>query len=578
MSVTAAAPVRARLFAAAALGALAAACAPQSSDVAKAPAPPAPPPSPVVAAQPAPVMEFAADMSASGSRMAVAHGGPIVGGFEPAPVDRERYPDTDPNPVKRVTDEPVSTFSVDVDTASYAVARRFLSDGVLPPTDAIRAEEVINYFDYDYPLPASDDVPFNIFTSLAPAPWNANADILHIGLKGYDVVPDEAPNANIVFLLDVSGSMNSDDKLPLLKKSLRMLINELDRDDRVSIVVYAGAAGVVLEPTPGDQRAKILEALDDLSAGGSTAGGEGLRRAYQLAEANFDEDAVNRVILATDGDFNVGVTSDERLEDFVARKRDTGVYLSVLGFGRGNYNDRLMQAVAQAGNGTAAYIDTLDEARKVLKEEFTSTLFPIANDVKIQVEFNPAQVAEYRLIGYETRLLDEADFANDEVDAGEIGAGHEVTALYEIVYPGSDGRRLPDRRYETSAAGLTASSDLATVAVRFKRPGEDVSTLIERAVTPDDRAPAINRAPRETQFAAAVAGYAQLLAGAPYMGEWGYEDAAKLANRSKGRDEYGWRSQFVRLARAADTAADMEALERPGRPEGPQPVPMPSPR
>ncbi|MEM6412066.1 MAG: von Willebrand factor type A domain-containing protein, partial [Pseudomonadota bacterium] len=332
-----------------------------SADVAGVPAPPPPPPSPLLQAE---------------------------------PVDRERFEDVEINPVKLVSEEPVSTFSIDVDTASYAVARRYLNDGVLPPTDAIRIEELINYFDYTYPRPEEDGHPFATHVTVTPSPWAEGRDLIHIGVQGYDLVPEERPPLNLTLLVDVSGSMNSPDKLPLARNALKLLVDQMDENDTISIVVYASAAGTVLEPTPGNEKTRILGALDNLSAGGSTAGGEGLRRAYALAEQSFIEDGVNRIMMVTDGDFNVGITQDERLEDFVTRKRESGVYLSVMGFGRGNYNDQLMQTIAQAGNGTAGYIDTLSEARKWMDDDLSSNLFPIADDVKIQVEFNPAAVAE----------------------------------------------------------------------------------------------------------------------------------------------------------------------------------------
>ena len=483
-----------------------------------------------------------------------------------ADVDRERYPDGDPHPVKLVSEAPISTFSVDVDTASYAVARRFLHDGTMPPSDAVRVEELVNYFDYDYPLPDDRDAPFFISTTVLPTPWNADTQLIHIGLKGYDIVPEQAPRANLVFLLDVSGSMSTPDKLPLLKQSVRLLIEQLDENDTVSIVVYAGAAGAVLEPTPGSDRGRILAALEGLSAGGSTAGGEGLRLAYALAERNFDERAINRIILATDGDFNVGVTSDERLEDFVERKRETGIYLSVLGFGRGNYNDALMQTIAQAGNGTAAYIDSLQEARKVLHDEMTGVLFPIANDVKIQVEFNPRHVAEYRLIGYETRMLRREDFSNDAVDAGEIGAGHEVTAIYEVAAPDSAGRLIEDSRYdpETVVGASNFDDEIAFLRIRYKLPGEDESLLIERPISDRDAVTDVSAAPRETRFAIAVAAFGQLLRGEPYLRDFGYDAVLLLAQGARGEDLFGYRAEFVQLVRLAKSAAALPALESGG--------------
>ena len=364
---------------------------------------------------------------------------------------RDQFTAFDPNPVKVAAEEPVSTFSIDVDTASYAFMRASLNRGVLPPPDAVRVEELVNYFPYDYAPPESSARPFAVHVSLMPTPWNDATRLMHIGIEGYALTPDSRPPANLVFLIDTSGSMDAPDKLPLLINSFRLLLDALAPDDTVAIVTYAGAAGTVLAPTPVAERAAIAAALESLRAGGSTAGAEGIRQAYMLAERHFVDGGVNRVILATDGDFNVGITDPDELEGFVERKRKAGVLLSVLGFGMGNYNDALMQRLAQNGNGNAAYIDTLSEARKVLVEEATSTLFPIAKDVKIQVEFNPALVSEYRLIGYETRLLAREDFRNDKVDAGEIGAGHAVTALYEVT-PVGLGRRA-HRAAPLSASG-----------------------------------------------------------------------------------------------------------------------------
>ncbi len=409
----------------------------------------------------APMSGLAYDMAASEPQMMPQ---PM-----PGDIDRDRFEDFEDNPVKVVTEDPISTFSVDVDTASYSVMRRHLNDGALPARDAIRVEELVNYFDYDYELPDSRTEPFKTNAFLYQTPWNEGTQLLHVGIKGFDVIPENKPDSNLVLLLDVSGSMDSPDKLPLLKKAMGMLVNEMDADDTVSIVVYAGAAGTVLEPTKGSDKAKIMASLDRLSAGGSTAGGEGIRQAYALAEQNFKQDTVNRVILATDGDFNVGINDPERLEDFISEKRDTGVFLTVLGFGRGNYNDVLMQKLAQSGNGNAAYIDSVKEAQKVLVDEMSSTLFPIAKDVKIQVEFNPAQVAEYRLIGYETRILNREDFNNDQVDAGDIGSGHSVTAIYEIVPTGSDAGWTEPLRYGGEATGTMSedkSGEIAFVRVR----------------------------------------------------------------------------------------------------------------
>lgn len=484
----------------------------------------------------------------------------------PGDVNTEEFPDEEPNPVKLVSEEPVSTFSVDVDTAAYSFVRRSLNDGVLPPKDSVRVEEVVNYFDYDYPLPDSADAPFAFSANVTDSPWNPDTQLMHIGIKGFDIEPEEQPRANLVFLLDVSGSMGSPDKLPLLKKSMRMLVDGLDEDDTVAIAVYAGAAGAVLDPTPASEKAKIFAALDNLNAGGSTAGGEGLRLAYALAEQNFDADAINRVFLATDGDFNVGTVDDDSLEGFIERKRDSGVFLSILGFGRGNYNDRLMQTLAQAGNGQAAYIDSLNEARKVLHDDLQGALFPIAKDVKIQIEFNPQRVAEYRLIGYETRMLRREDFNNDQVDAGEIGAGHEVTALYEIAAPDSDGRLIDEGRYaQNPGATDTASAqaeEFGLLRIRYKLPDEDESALLERVVTTSDVV-AFDQAPQATRFAIAAAGFAQLLRGEPYLNEFGYDDVIDMAQAAKGPDAFNYRGEFIQLVRAAQTAPALEALENP---------------
>ncbi|MEQ1756010.1 MAG: VWA domain-containing protein [Micropepsaceae bacterium] len=481
----------------------------------------------------------------------------------PAPEVRDKYPNAKPNPVKLVGDEPVSTFSADVDTASYAVVRKYLSDGALPPADAVRIEEMVNYFDYNYPLPESRDQPFRPNVHILQTPWNPDTQIVHIGIKGFDIPRTQRPPANLVFLLDVSGSMDEPNKLPLVKKAMRLLVNELDEKDRVSIVVYAGAAGTVLEPTPGSEKDKILAALDELSPGGSTAGAEGIRQAYQLARASFNKSGVNRVILATDGDFNVGITDPHQLQDFVTRERESGVSLSVLGFGIGNYNDDLMQKLAQNGNGNASYIDTLNEARKVLVEQVGGTLFTIAKDVKFQVEFNPARVSEYRLIGYETRILNREDFNNDKVDAGDIGAGHTVTALYEIVPAGSNGHLMDPLRYgkATPVASSASSGEIAFLKMRFKLPGEDKSKLIQIPITDADRITDVRQASEDLRFAVSVAGFAQLLRHDPYMKNFGYREILELAEHAKGKDPFGYRSEFVQLVRTAQSSPSMQSLD-----------------
>ena len=478
----------------------------------------------------------------------------------PRSAHRDRFSSFDANPVKRAADEPVSTFSIDVDTASYGFMRASLNRGVLPPRNAVRTEELVNYFPYAYAPPEDRETPFAVHASMLPTPWSDDTRLMHIGIKGYVPERGSRPRANLVFLIDSSGSMDEPGKLPLLKTSFKLLLGALEPDDRVAIVTYAGAAGTVLTPTEAAERAKIAAALDRLHAGGSTAGAEGIRQAYLLAEQHFVEDGINRVILATDGDFNVGIADPEALEGFVARKRESGVYLSVLGFGMGNYNDELMQRLAQSGNGNAAYIDSLSEARKVLVEEAGSTLFPIAKDVKIQVEFNPALVAEYRLIGYETRMLAREDFRNDKVDAGEIGAGHTVTALYEIALAGSGGALNPTLRYRTQEAQPDGGpeNEFATVSIRYKKPDAGKSTKIARHVTPADAFENADDAPRDLRFAAAVAAFGQILRGGRYTGNYGYDDVIAAAQAARGEDRFGYRAEFINLVRLAKSAAAME--------------------
>jgi Ca-activated chloride channel family protein len=440
------------------------------------------------------------------------------------------------------------------------VVRRYLEDGVLPPKDAVRTEELINYFGYDYETPTAKEEPFQADIAVYDTPWDKGTQVIRIGLQGYDIPAENRPAANLVFLVDTSGSMNSPDKLPLLKKSLGMLVDQMGETDTISIVAYAGSAGVVLEPTKGSEKRKIMAALENFRAGGSTAGAEGIRQAYALAEANFGEDAVNRVILATDGDFNVGHTENSTLEDYISRKRETGVYLSILGFGTGNYKDDRMQVLAQAGNGNAAYIDNLMEARKVLVDEMGSTLFSIANDVKIQVEFNPAYVAEYRLIGYETRLLAREDFNNDKVDAGEVGSGHEVTALYEITPPDSKSRLIDDLRYgKPKATGAEENGEIALFRLRYKLPGEKTSTLMEQPIMAEAHV-SFDKAPAEARFATAVAGFGQLLRGAVNVDAFSYDDVLGIAQAAKGEDKFGYRSEFLQLVRLAKSAKAMEPL------------------
>lgn len=472
----------------------------------------------------------------------------------------DKFNSFESNPLKLVTEEPVSTFSIDVDTASYAFVRRALKDGALPPKDAVRVEEMINYFSYDYPRPETANTPFKATVAVYPTPWNSNTKLLHIGIKGHDIVPETRPRSNLVFLIDVSGSMQDADKLPLLKSAFRLLVDRLDENDTVSIVTYAGRAGTVLEPTKASNKATILAALDGLHSGGSTAGAEGIRQAYALAEQAFIENGVNRVMLATDGDFNVGISDPEELKTYIEKKRESGIFLSVMGFGEGNYNDALMQTLAQNGNGTAAYIDTLSEAQKVLVDEAGSTLFPIAKDVKIQIEFNPAQVSEYRLIGYETRALNREDFNNDKVDAGEIGSGHTVTAIYEITPRDAGKKYVDDLRYVGSqprAPGGGGSDEYAFLKLRYKMPKADTSTLVALPVTHGNEVADVAALSADLRFAASVAAFGQKLRGVPFVADFSYDDVLNLASGARGADPYGYRNEFlglVRLAKSLDSS------------------------
>jgi Ca-activated chloride channel family protein len=464
---------------------------------------------------------------------------------QPQLEDTEAYNNEAPNPVKVTAEEPVSTFSIDVDTASWAVIRSTLNMAVLPTPDQVRIEEMINYFPYAYKAPTEEEA-FSSTVSVMPTPWNPGTRLVTIGIQG--ALPEVAarPPLNLVFLIDTSGSMEDPNKLGLLKQSFTLMLSELRPEDQVAIVAYAGSAGQVLPPTAAADRATILAALENLAAGGSTAGAEGLELAYQVAEGMKQDGEVTRILLATDGDFNVGVSDPEGLESYVAKKRETGTYLSVLGFGRGNLDDAIMQSLAQNGNGTAAYIDTLSEARKVLVDQLTGALFPIADDVKIQVEWNPAQVAEYRLIGYETRALRREDFNNDKVDAGEIGAGTQVTAIYEITAPGSEALLNDPLRYGT-ATDTPTDGELGFLRLRWKAPGEDTSTLVETPITGTEPAT------EETRFAAAIAGFGQLLQGSVYLGDWGWDEAIALAGSARGDDPYGYRVEAVNLMRLAQS-------------------------
>jgi Ca-activated chloride channel family protein len=492
--------------------------------------------------------------------------GRVVGGFEQSHQQyrdqgRDKFTNIVSNPVKVAAEEPVSTFSIDVDTSSYSFVRASLNNNTLPQKDAVRVEELVNYFPYDYAGPSDRSEPFKATVSVFPTPWNANTKLMHVGIKGFTINGNERPPANLVFLIDTSGSMDEPNKLPLLRNAMKMLVETLVPDDSVAIVTYAGNAGTVLEPTKAANKARILAALDGLTSAGSTAGAEGIRQAYQLAELNLNKLGINRVILATDGDFNVGITDPEELKSFVERKRASGVYLSVLGFGMGNYNDELMQTLAQNGNGNASYIDTINEARKALVDGASAMLFPIATDVKIQVEFNPQTVSEYRLIGYETRLLNRDDFNNDKVDAGDIGASHTVTALYEFTPKDSKAALNDPLRYGTAPTQNTATADeLAFLKIRYKLPGSDTSKLVTTPVGKTTEVPSLETAPQESRFATAVAAFGQILRGGQYTSTFSYDDVIALAQAAKGADEFGYRAEFINLVRLAKTAQSLEPL------------------
>mgnify|MGYP006283767869 CR=1 FL=1 len=469
----------------------------------------------------------------------------------------EGYAPIEENGFKKVSMNPLSTFSVDVDGASYSNIRRFISNGSLPPKDAVRVEEMINYFNYDYPQPKGE-VPFGIYTELAACPWNEEHLLMHVGLQGRKIATENLPPSNIVFLIDVSGSMSSANKLPLLKSSFNLLTEQLRREDRIAIVVYAGSSGLVLPSTSGKDKQKIKDALNNLHAGGSTAGGEGLKLAYKVAEENFLEEGNNRIILATDGDFNVGPSSNGEMQRLIEKERKKGIAISVLGFGMGNYKDDKMEIIANKGNGNYSYIDNLMEAKKVLVSEFGGTLFTIAKDVKFQLEFNPAKVESYRLIGYENRLLNEEDFEDDKKDAGEIGAGHTVTALYEIV-PAKRYSSAGVLKYQSASLNEKAkkSNELLTMKLRYKEPDGYKSKLIEQAVT--DAPESIRKTSDNFRFSAAVASFGMLLRGSEFKGSCTYESAVELAESAKGKDTKGYRGEMIRLVKSAGLLSNTSA-------------------
>lgn len=475
----------------------------------------------------------------------------------PAPDDTsedfntEEYDRIYENPFLAVGQNPLSTFSIDVDTASYSNTRRFLSQNQLPPADAVRLEELINYFDYDYPQPTGAD-PFSVTTELARAPWNPDHEFLMVGIQGQDLATEELPPNNLVFLLDVSGSMNEPNKLPLLKNAMKLLVEQLDRGDRVSIVVYAGAAGLVLEPTPGDKADQILAAINALEAGGSTAGGEGIELAYQVAKETFLANGNNRVILATDGDFNIGPSSDGELVRLIEDKRDDGIFLTVLGLGTGNYKDSKMEQLANKGNGNYAYLDSILEAKKALVTEMGGTLVTIAKDVKLQIEFNPGAVKAYRLLGYENRLLNAEDFNDDQKDAGELGAGHSVTALYELIPADSDEPVPGVDPLQYQQTSVVPSDDLLTLKLRYKQPDGDTSKLLQTSLERNVNTSDNGSEPSDNlQFASAIAEFGLLLRDSQYKGDASYARVLERAEQSQGADLHGYRSEFLTLVEQA---------------------------
>jgi Ca-activated chloride channel family protein len=469
-------------------------------------------------------------------------------------TNREGYNPIEENPFVRVSDSPLSTFSIDVDTASYSNVRRFINEGQLPPKDAVRLEEMINYFTYDYPQP-TDKTPFSVNTEISEAPWNPAHRLVQIGLQGKRISTENLPASNLVFLIDVSGSMADPNKLPLLKSSLRLLVNELRAQDRASIVVYAGNAGLALPSTPGNQKNKILNVIDKLEAGGSTAGGAGIQLAYKIARENLIKSGNNRVILATDGDFNVGISSDAELVRLIEKEREQGIFLTVLGVGMGNLQDTKMEQLADKGNGNYAYIDSLLEAKKVLVKEMGGTLLTIAKDVKMQVEFNPAKVQAYRLVGYENRRLQNQDFNDDKKDAGELGAGHSVTALYEIIPAGvkSDTPlpKVDPLKYQQNQANDNGSNELIQVKLRYKEPNQSTSQLL--AVPVVDRGQKLENASTNLKFSAAVAAFGMVLRDSQYKGTANFDEVLKLSSQSQGTDLDGYRAEFIRLVQKSKT-------------------------
>ncbi len=501
---------------------------------------------------PSPVVGMALEKSASPQLFGRAPVADIL----PPVENTEQYGKIETNPVHAVAQTPVSTFSIDVDTGSYANIRRFLNQsGRLPPKDAVRIEELVNYFDYHYPLP-KDNRPFAVHTETVDSPWQPNAKVIKIGIQAKDLAAKELPPSNLVFLVDVSGSMTAENKLPLVKQTLRLLTEQLHPQDKVTLITYASGEKLVLPMTSGRDKDTILRAVNQLQAGGATAGEAAIQMAYQEAEKALVKNGINRILLATDGDFNVGITDFETLKGMVAEKRKSGISLTTLGFGDGNYNERLMEQLADAGDGNYSYIDNRNEAKKVLQRQLSSTLATVAQDVKIQVEFNPATVKEYRLIGYENRLLKQEDFNNDKVDAGDIGAGHNVTALYEIIPVGKTGW-LNESRYQAPAAAKGNTQEYAFVNLRYKLPGESKSTLISQPVQASSKA--LSQADANTRFALAVTAYGQALRGGEYNGKMSWNDIISLAQNSAKPDPYGLREEFIELLKTAQSLSTKEA-------------------
>ena len=468
----------------------------------------------------------------------------------------EEYDGIEENIFREALKNPLSTFSIDVDAASYSNVRRFINNGQRPPKDAVRIEELVNYFDYDYEQPKNDD-PFAFHTEISTAPWNNKHKLVHIGLQGKTIPTEKLPPSNLVFLIDVSGSMDEPNKLPLLKSSFKMLVEQLRPQDHISIVVYAGAAGLVLEPTSGSEKKKILNALDQLQAGGSTAGGAGIKLAYAVAKEHFKQGGNNRVILATDGDFNIGESSNGAMERLIEEKRKDGVFLTVLGYGMGNYKDSKMETLADKGNGNYAYIDNITEARKVLVNEFGGTLFTIAKDVKLQIEFNPAKVKAYRLIGYENRMLKNEDFNNDKKDAGDLGSGHTVTALYEIIPVGVESEffKVDDLKYQHTTMDPKAqnSKELMTIKFRYKKPDEDVSKLIVHPLI--DSNIILSKTSDNFRWSASVAAFGMLLRDSEYIKNFNYDAVVQMAQNSKGEDKEGYRIEFINMVKSFGSVA-----------------------